>query len=230
MNKNKYNFGIRISNNKTFGKGHHTRIFSLIKELPIKKVFFFVDGSDFSLNSKPNTEIIFEKKATELSLSKSFLKKKIIDILIIDTYLIQKRKIIEATKVGACCLFDDFDRDWPENILVLKGLSYIKKGNDLNNKMVLAGKNFTVMNKEYLKYKNITKNSAIGIKKNNLLIQITTYDKNGWVIKILKALLNLKLLFNKITVVLSTDSPNYDIVNSLLSNFNQANIIQYKKT
>ena len=60
-----------------------------------------------------------------------------------------------------------------------------------------------------------------------ILIQLTTYDRKGWVLKVLVALSNSISSASEITVILDKSSPFYDKVKITLNSFSYGSIIQY---
>ena len=202
--------GIRVANYKA-GSGHINRCIAIRKFLKAK-VVWFVDRSSKSLAYEfLNDSIVLEKSSRSASNLIVYLKKKGLDLVLVDSYLIGNQlfnKINQLT--NTCVLLDSFSKKTSSEIVIFPHPLPFRK-----NRNTIVGPKFSPIN-----ISQLTKiNKAI--KKKNILISMGTYDKNNITLKIVKV---LKKLYkdNKITlktiITLGNNSPSIRSIEETLIN------------
>ena len=104
------------------------------------------------------------------------------------------------------------------------------KNNILKNDNVFSGFDYVVINKNLIKLNKRVRKVIKQSNKKKILIQMTTYDRNGWSLKVLRSLVSSNEFIAKITVILQKKSPYYHQIKTLLRKFKDANIMQYENT
>lgn len=225
MIKKEYIWGIRLSNLKKYGRGHISRIKSLSSHLNGSIIFFLDSEENIDLFKKKSFTI--EKNKKSIDKAKMYFKQGKIKYLIIDSYHVKKKDITNVSLIGPTCVFDDYDRSWPKNIYVIKGINCNIKVNK-KNKNILQGIDYVIINSQLYNSKKKILAAKKESRNKKILIQLTTHDRKGWVLKVLKALSNSIGSSSEVTVILDKSSPFYHKVENTLNSFSYGSIIQYK--
>ena len=220
INIDQINWGIRVSTDKKFGKGHLSRCLQLSKHLG-EKVTFFIDP--FTLLT--GYSIIREKNFNGADKSIEALRFRKIDFLIIDNYNIKKEIIDKISDIGNVIVFDDFKRKWIKPIVIGSGLSkYISS----KKSKIIQGPKYAIVHKIFNKNRNIFKKNLLKNNARKIFIHVGANDSSNSISKILECLKPFHEVIDKITVVLFKSAPHYENVANSLKFFKNYELTSFK--
>lgn len=211
--------GIRVSSDHNSGLGHFYRCLSIREKINNDAIWFLDSKNKFIKNLVPKIDkIYYEKNKYDISLTKKEIKKNVIDLILIDTYSLTHKNILQLSAIIPVAIFLDKKKYIKVQISICAHPIKL-----INNKseVMLSGTNYAPILK---KYTNTTK--EIHSKRNNILISMGAYDSKGITLKVIKAIekLSLKLNYN-VTIVIGEKSPIINDIKSLIYNLKQYKLL-----
>ncbi len=224
------NIAIRVNASNAVGTGHFYRSFFLAKNLKSQKVkiFFICDNLNklfvkklksekFNYYILKKTDYIknYEKRDIHQTLNVLKKKKQIIDLLIVDSYLIGKQWEKELSKyVKNIMVIDDLKRNHYCNIYLNQNFS----SNAFSEILVpqsckkLIGPKYYLLNPNYKNKKKIVKSNY---KIKNVIIFMGGSDTKEFTLKILKILGKKEFLHLNLFVVVGINNVNFFLIKKL---------------
>lgn len=179
---------------KELGMGHIYRSINIAKNLKNQKIFFMIEdfGNVREIIEKNNFKNIFEIKTgtkfqKELELTKNFIQKMDIDILIIDKFNLSNKFVKEISKIVKTVVICDLKNFQYSGDLVINGfigfsnqITYNKYGTKC-----LLGPKYQILDKKFEKYKK-------GKKTVDVLATFGGFDENNILEKFCKEVDNIE--------------------------------------
>jgi len=188
------------SNHKELGMGHVYRCLNLASNFDKRSTFLAIEdfgGVKEVCKNKGFQKVIELKKnsnvSEDLKHTIDFIKKKKIDVVVVDIYKVQKLYLKKLAKYVKLVVISDLEKiDYPANLVVngFIGFNNSVKKNKFNTKCLLGPK-YQILDKRFAKIKNKISNKKI------ILATFGGYDENKIAEKLCKILQNVS---NKIEI------------------------------
>jgi len=214
--------------NEELGFGHIYRCVNLATTLGCHNVFFLLEdygGAKKILNEKGYHNILLLKKNlsinSEFNKTISYIRKKKIDILIIDRYSISKKYVSVIRRYITTVLISDLlNLDYDADLLIngFIGLKNQIKKNQYGSKCLLGPK-YQILGKRF------SRPQVQSNKKYKLLITLGGFDRNN-IIKIILRLLIKTALPIKTKIILGPGTPLTDGIKVLSQKYKYLHIKQ----
>tara|TARA_B100000686_G_scaffold104955_1_gene112123 strand:- start:6334 stop:7314 length:981 start_codon:yes stop_codon:yes gene_type:complete len=211
--------GIRVSSNNNFGLGHFYRCLSIREQLNTK-VLWFLDSKNKSIeNLVPSRDkIYYEKDKHNVFLTKKEAKNNTINIILIDTYSIKQKNILELSDIIPVAVFVDSKNKIKSQIVICP---HPIKLIGIKTEVLLSGIKYAPILKKFNKKQKKIKN-----KKIKILISMGAYDSKGITLKAIKAIERLSLNIDfDVTVVIGEKSPIINKIKNLIINFKKFKLL-----
>jgi len=211
--------GIRVSSDYNFGLGHFYRCLS-IRERIDNEVVWFLDSKNKFIEDlvSPRDKIYYEKDKYDLSLAKKEVKKNVINIILIDTYSIKQKNILELSKIIPVAIFLDNKELIKVQIVICP---HPIKLTDIKDVVLLSGTKYAPILNTFN-----AKKGKINTKSINILVSMGAYDSKGITLKVIRAIERLYLKFDfNVTIVIGKKSPIINKIKSLIFNLSKFKLL-----
>ena len=169
--------GIRVANYPGAGQGHLNRCINIRKHLNQKVVWFLDKKEKKVLNLYPQDKLFIESKKSSIDKCILHCKKKIINLMLIDSYAIAKNTLEKLNKfVFTAIILDSYKKIYANLIISPQPFKFHR----LKNATYLTGTKFAPI--DFIKRKN-------SIIRNSLLVSMGMFDGKGITLKIVKVLI-----------------------------------------
>ena len=233
------NIAIRVNASNSVGTGHFYRSLLLAKNLKSQevKIFFICDNLNklfvkklksekfkYYILKKPDYIKNYEKSDIYQTINVLKKIKQIIDLLIVDSYLVGKKWEKELSKYAKnIMVIDDLNRSHYCNIYLNQNFSsnrFLKRLVPKSCK-TLIGPKYHLLNPNYKNKKNIVKSNY---KIKNVIIFMGGSDTKKLTLKILKILSEKEFLDLNLFVVLGINNVNFFLITKLIKQRSNASV------